>query len=216
MLRKIIKIDEAKCNGCGACATACHEGAIEIIDGIAKLTREHYCDGLGDCLPACPMDAISFEQREAPAYDEAAVLASKQKKLYKKPIFNFKTHQIKMTHQQWPIQLKLMPITAPYYQNANLLIAADCTAFIYPNFHQEFLKDNVLVIGCPKLDQIDYSEKLSEMIKNNSIKKITLVRMEIPCCSGLEKAIQNAISISQKETPLSIVVINTNGQIIYQ
>jgi len=201
MIRKIIKIDEDKCNGCGACAAACHEGAIEMIDGKAKLTRENYCDGLGDCLPACPTNAISFEEREAPAYDEAAVLASKQKK----PT----TSQLR----QWPVQIKLVPVQAPYFDNANLLIAADCTAYAYGNFHNEFIRNRVALIGCPKLDAGDYTEKLTEIIKHNNIKSVTIARMEVPCCGGIEHAAKTALQASGKFIPWQVVTISIDGKI---
>ena len=196
MIRKIIKIDEKKCNGCGACAMACHEGAIEMIDGKAKLTRENYCDGLGDCLPACPMDAISFEEREAPAYDETAVLASKR------PL------------SQWPIQIKLIPVRAPYYEDADLLIAADCTGYAYRNFHNDFIRKHITLIGCPKLDAVDYAEKLGEIIKNNNIKSVTITRMEVPCCGGMEYAVKRALQYSGKQIPLKVVTISTDGKIL--
>lgn len=197
MIRKIIKIDENKCNGCGACASACHEGAIEMINGKAKLTRENYCDGLGDCLPACPTNAISFEEREAPAYDESAVLASKSKL------------------QQWPVQIKLAPIAAPYYQGADLLIAADCTAYAYGNFHNDFMKDHVTLIGCPKLDAVDYSEKLTAILQNNEIHSITVTRMIVPCCGGIEYAVKKAIAASSRNIPLKVVTISTDGSLIH-
>lgn len=202
MLRKIIKIDEEKCNGCGACATACHEGAIEMINGKAKLTREDYCDGLGDCLPTCPTDAISFEEREAPAYNEAAVLAAKAKKNT--------TSQL----SQWPIQIKLLPIKAPYYDGANLLIAADCTAYAYGNFHNEFIHNHITLVGCPKLDEGDYAEKLTAIIANNDIKSVKIVRMEVPCCGGLEHAAKRALQASGKFIPWSVVTISTDGRIL--
>ena len=201
MIRKIIKIDQEKCNGCGACATACHEGAIEMIDGKAKLTREDYCDGLGDCLPACPTNAISFEEREAPAYDEAAVVASKQEKENSELM-------------QWPVQIKLLPVRAPYFDGANLLIAADCTAYAYGNFHKEFIRNHVTLIGCPKLDAGDYAEKLTEIIKNNNIKSVTVVRMEVPCCGGIEYATKRALQSSGKFIPWQVVTISTNGKIL--
>ncbi len=201
MIRKIIKINEEKCNGCGACATACHEGAIEMIDGKAKLTRENYCDGLGDCLPACPMDAITFEEREAPAYDEAAVLASKR--------VNENSHLL-----QWPVQIKLLPTRAPYFDGANLLIAADCTAYAYGNFHKEFMNNRITLIGCPKLDAVDYTEKLSAIIKNNQIQSITVVRMEVPCCGGIEYAAKKALQMSGKLIPWQVITISTDGKII--
>lgn len=201
MIRKIIRIDEERCNGCGACAAACHEGAIEMIDGKAKLTREDYCDGLGDCLPACPTNAISFEEREAPAYDEAAVLASKQ-------------YKGSSELMQWPVQIKLLPIRAPYFDGANLLIAADCTAYAYGNFHKEFIRNHVTVIGCPKLDAVDYSEKLTEIIRNNNIKSVTIVRMEVPCCGGIENAAKRALQASGKFIPWRVVIISTDGKIL--
>ena len=195
MLRKIIKIDEEKCNGCGVCANACHEGAIEMIDGKAKLTREDYCDGLGDCLPGCPTGAITFEEREAPAYDQAAVLAAKKL-------------------SQWPVQIKLVPVTAPYYEDANLLIAADCTAYAYGNFHADFIRKHITLIGCPKLDNVDYTEKLTQIIANNNIKSVTIVRMEVPCCGGIEHAVKNALQESGKFIPWNVVTISTDGRIL--
>ena len=201
MVRKIIRINEEKCNGCGACASACHEGAIEMIDGKAKLTRENYCDGLGDCLPACPTNAITFEEREAPAYDEAAVLAAKQKK-----------ERTSSKLSQWPVQIKLVPVRAPYFEGANLLIAADCTAYAYGNFHNEFMCNRVTLIGCPKLDQVDYTEKLTEILKNNSINSVTIVRMEVPCCGGIEYAAKRALQASGKLIPWQVVTISTDGK----
>ena len=201
MVRKIIRINEEKCNGCGACASACHEGAIEMIDGKAKLTRENYCDGLGDCLPACPTNAITFEEREAPAYDEAAVLAAKQKK-----------ERTSSQLSQWPVQIKLVPVRAPYFEGANLLIAADCTAYAYGNFHNEFMCNRVTLIGCPKLDQVDYTEKLTEILKNNSINSVTIVRMEVPCCGGIEYAAKRALQASGKLIPWQVVTISTDGK----
>ena len=203
MVRKIIRINEEKCNGCGACASACHEGAIEMIDGKAKLTRENYCDGLGDCLPACPTNAITFEEREAPAYDEAAVLAAKQKK-----------ERTSSKLSQWPVQIKLVPVRAPYFEGANLLIAADCTAYAYGNFHNEFMCNRVTLIGCPKLDQVDYTEKLTEILKNNSINSVTIVRMEVPCCGGIEYAAKRALQASGKLIPWQVVTISTEGKIL--
>ncbi|MEE1047319.1 MAG: 4Fe-4S binding protein, partial [Clostridia bacterium] len=202
MIRKIIKIDEEKCNGCGACAAACHEGAIEMINGKAKLTREDFCDGLGDCLPSCPTDAISFEEREAPAYDEAAVLAAKakkeaghtlpcgcpgtQSKAIKREVCDIAQPEVSAESRlsQWPVQIKLVPVNAPYFDKANLLIAADCTAYAYGNFHNEFIRNHITLIGCPKLDEGDYAEKLTAIIANNNIKSVTIVRMEVPCCGG--------------------------------
>lgn len=203
MVRKIIRINEEKCNGCGACASACHEGAIEMIDGKAKLTREDYCDGLGDCLPACPTNAITFEEREAPAYDEAAVLAAKQKK-----------ERTSSQLSQWPVQIKLVPVSAPYFEGANLLIAADCTAYAYGNFHNEFMCNRVTLIGCPKLDQVDYTEKLTEILKNNFINSVTIVRMEVPCCGGIEYAAKRALQASGKLIPWQVVTISTEGKIL--
>ena len=231
MIRKIIKIDEEKCNGCGACASACHEGAIEMIDGKAKLTREDYCDGLGDCLPACPTGAITFEEREAPAYDEAAVLASKQKKNHgalacgcpgtqAKQItresfdYNVPTPVLNSELMQWPVQIKLLPPRAPYFDGANLLIAADCTAYAYGNFHKEFIRNHITLIGCPKLDEGDYTEKLTEIIKNNNIRSVTVVRMEVPCCGGIEHAAKRALQESGKFIPWRVVIISTDGRIL--
>ncbi|MBO5409791.1 MAG: 4Fe-4S binding protein, partial [Clostridia bacterium] len=188
MIRKIIKIDEEKCNGCGACAAACHEGAIEMINGKAKLTREDYCDGLGDCLPACPVDAISFEEREAPAYDEAAVKTAKSAKNQPLPCGCPGTNSKAIVREkseyeyckpaasqlrQWPVQIKLAPVNAPYFSGAKLLVAADCTAYAYADFHNEFIRNHVTLIGCPKLDSVDYSEKLTAIIANNDIRSVT-------------------------------------------
>lgn len=235
MIRKIIKINEDKCNGCGACAVACHEGAIEMINGKAKLTRENYCDGLGDCLPACPTNAISFEEREAQAYDEAAVLAAKkmsEKKASEKrlpcgcPGSNSKaivrercegedvSINVSSKLSQWPVQIKLVPVHAPYFDGANLLIAADCTAYAYGNFHNEFIRDHITVIGCPKLDDGEYSEKLAEIIKMNNIKSVTVVRMQVPCCGGIEYATRRALAVSGKEIPYSVTVISTDGKVV--
>lgn len=232
MIRKIIKINEEKCIGCGACAAACHEGAIEMINGIAKLTREDYCDGLGDCLPACPTDAISFEEREAPAYNEAAVLAAKQKKAPQKlpcgcPGSNSKTikreaspcsvtNTTPATSQlsQWPVQIKLVPVNAPYFDGANLLVAADCSAYAYGNFHNEFIRNHITLIGCPKLDKGDYAEKLTQIIANNNIKSVTVTRMEVPCCGGIENAVKRALQASGKFIPWRIVTISTDGRIL--
>ncbi|MBQ7288609.1 MAG: 4Fe-4S binding protein [Clostridia bacterium] len=232
MIRKIIKIDEEKCNGCGACAAACHEGAIEMINGKAKLTREDYCDGLGDCLPACPTDAITFEEREAPAYNEAAVLAAKQKKTAGTlpcgcPGTNSKAIQRQacdsptqpaVTSQselsQWPVQIKLVPVNAPYFEGANLLIAADCTAYAYGNFHNEFIRNHITLIGCPKLDEVDYADKLTAIISNNNIKSAAIVRMEVPCCGGIENAAKRALQASGKFIPWRVVTISTDGRIL--
>lgn len=231
MIRKIIKIDEEKCDGCGACADACHEGAIKMIDGKAKLTREDYCDGLGDCLPACPTNAISFEEREAPAYDEAAVLAAKQEKAsqtlpcgcpgtqakaIEREDVTTVASQTPVTSQlmQWPVQIKLVPVNAPYFENANLLVAADCTAYAYANFHNEFIRKHITLIGCPKLDEGDYSEKLTQIISNNNIKSVTVVRMEVPCCGGIENAVKTALQTSGKFIPWRVVTISTDGKIL--
>lgn len=228
MIRKIIKIDEEKCNGCGACAAACHEGAIEMINGKARLTREDYCDGLGDCLPACPTNAISFEEREAPAYNEAAVLAAKENKAPQKLPCGCPGTQSKAIRRepqtapsaevvtsrlsQWPVQIKLVPVNAPYFENANLLIAADCTAYAYGNFHNEFIRNRITLIGCPKLDEGDYTEKLTRIIASNNIRSVTVVRMEVPCCGGIENAVKNALRASGKFIPWQVVTISTDGR----
>lgn len=277
MIRKIIKIDENKCNGCGICATACHEGAIDIVDGKAKLVREHYCDGLGDCLPACPTGAITFEEREAPAYDDAAVKKTQEE--HKKTAMNMsideimqikdenerrklmiaKTKEAGDTNQtmhrgcpgsrmrqlknssvnsgtgsssnqdfqntqfaakpvsqlaQWPCQIKLVPTTAPFFDGAKLLIAADCSAYAYANMHDEFMHGKTTIIGCPKLDDIDYSDKLTEIISNNDIREVTIVRMEVPCCGGLEMAAKKALQVSGKFIPWQVVTISIDGQIL--
>ena len=204
MIRRVIQIEEDKCNGCSACAKACHEGAIGMVNGKAKLMRDDYCDGLGDCLPACPMDAIHFIEREAEAYDEAAVLKNKEKKA--------KAERSRL--RQWPVQIKLAPISAPYFNGAKLLIAADCTAYAYAGFHQDFIQNKVTLIGCPKLDQVDYSEKLAAIIQNNNIQSVTIVRMEVPCCGGLEMAVKNALQNSGKFIPWQVVTISIDGKII--
>ncbi len=230
MIRKIIKIDKEKCNGCGACAKACHEGAIEMIDGKAVLTREDYCDGLGDCLPACPVDAISFEEREAPEYNEQAVLDAKRAKAAPLPCGCPGTNAKAIKRQacevpvesktvssqlnQWPVQIKLAPVNAPYFENANLLIAADCTAYAYGNFHDRFMKNKITLIGCPKLDEGDYAEKLTRIIALNSIKSVTVVRMEVPCCGGIENAVKRALMASGKFIPWNVVTISTDGRIL--
>lgn len=230
MLRKIIKINEEKCNGCGACAAACHEGAIEMIDGKARLTREDYCDGLGDCLPACPTNAISFEEREALAYDISAVSMAKEQKKSVLPCgcpgTKSKTLHpgapsatdmpapVQSQLRQWPVQIKLVPTRAPYFDNTNLLIAADCTAYAYGNFHHEFIRNHITLIGCPKLDDVDYTEKLTAIIANNAIKSVTVVRMEVPCCGGMEHAVKNALQASGKFIPWRVVTISIDGQIL--
>lgn len=241
MIRKIIKINEELCNGCGLCAAACHEGAIDMVDGKAKLMRENYCDGLGDCLPTCPTGAISFEEREAPAYDEAAVKAAqaaKQALLNRQgeelPCGCPGTHSKAIRHDtsdstpnpllqnsvcesrlgNWPVQIKLAPVNAPYFDGANLLVAADCTAFTYGNFHERFIKNHITLIGCPKLDHVDYSEKLTEIIRQNDIKSVTIVRMEVPCCGGLEHACKAALQNSGKFIPWQVVTVAIDGHII--
>ena len=229
MIRKIIKIDEEKCNGCGLCAEACHEGAIGIVGGKAKLLREDHCDGLGDCLPACPTNAISFEEREAPAYNEAAVLAAKAQKSSAVPCgcpgtrsqaIKRETAPAPTTRHaesrlsQWPVQIKLVPVNAPYFNKADLLIAADCTAYAYGSFHEDIIKNRITLIGCPKLDEGDYTDKLEQIIANNDIKSLTIVRMEVPCCGGIENAAKNALQASGKFIPWQVITISTDGRII--
>lgn len=243
MIRKIIKIDADKCTGCGLCASACHEGAIGMVDGKAKLIREDYCDGFGDCLPACPAGAITFEEREALAYDEEAVKENhkqieeaRQMEQQSHPgcpgskvrvirhecleeaasSFAGSSSAVSVTSElmQWPCQIKLMPLTAPYYDGAKLLIVADCTAYAYGNFHKEFIKGKVTVIGCPKLDDVDYSEKLTQIITNNNIKSVTILRMEVPCCGGLERAAIKALQNSGKFIPWQVVTISIEGKIL--
>ncbi len=202
MIRKIIHIDENKCNGCGLCAKACHEGAIEIINGKAKLTRENFCDGLGDCLPNCPTGAITFEKREAPEYDRAAVERAKV------------SREMMAQGIQWPIQLKLVPVQAEFFDGADLLIAADCTGFIYSSIHEEFMKNRVTIIACPKLDGVDYSQKLSQIFTLNNIRCITLLRMEVPCCGGLVRMTQEALNLSGKNIAFNVITISRTGKII--
>ncbi|TFZ39943.1 4Fe-4S ferredoxin [Soehngenia longivitae] len=231
MKRRIISIDEEKCNGCGLCANACHEGAIGMIDGKAKLLRDDYCDGLGDCLPVCPTGAITFVEREALEYDEKAVLAKKSSndnhthscpgsmaKAIKRDenISSVTTEKVNVSSmlKQWPVQIKLAPIKAPYFQNANLLIAADCTAYAYGNFHNEFMKNKITLIGCPKLDMVDYSEKLTEIIRQNDIMSVTIVRMEVPCCGGIVEAVKRALMGSGKFIPWQVVTISADGRIL--
>ena len=238
MKRKIIEINQEKCNGCGACAAACHEGAISMVDGKAKLMRDDYCDGLGDCLPACPTGAITFVEREAAAYDEKAVMENKKRKMREKikkegmilPCGCPGSQSKKIEHtecaeeeifhtkpvsrlSQWPVQIKLVPVNAPYFDGAKLLIAADCTAYAYAAFHEEFIKGHITLVGCPKLDSVDYSEKLAEIIRNNDIKSVTVVRMEVPCCGGLEQAVKTALQQSGKFIPWQVVTISTDGKI---
>ncbi|SEF44284.1 ATP-binding protein [Lachnospira multipara] len=249
MIRQIIHIDEEKCNGCGICATACHEGAIDIVDGKAKLVRENFCDGFGDCLPGCPTGAITFEKREAPAYDEVAVKKSQEIKAKEMEKMNGIREAMHEHHvggcpgsramslenagaaneekdlsfacskpvsrlMQWPCQIKLLPTMADFYDGAKLLIAADCTAYAYANMHEDFMKGKVTLIGCPKLDDIDYTDKLTEIIEGNDIKSVTIVRMEVPCCGGLQRAAENALRNSGKFIPWQVVTISRNGEIL--
>ena len=233
MKRRIIEIDQDKCNGCGACAAACHEGAIAMVDGKARLMRDDYCDGLGDCLPACPTGAISFVEREAAAYDEAAVLANKQQEMQREgmhlhggcPGARMKTLRhdepaeaaptaAQSRLSQWPVQIKLVPVNAPYFDGAKLLIAADCTAYAYAAFHERFIRGHITLIGCPKLDGVDYAEKLTEIIRSNDIKSVTIVRMEVPCCGGLAHAAKTALHSSGKFIPWQVVTISTDGKIL--
>ena len=229
MIRRIIEIDQEKCNGCGACADACHEGAIAMVDGKARLMRDDYCDGLGDCLPGCPTGAISFVEREAAAYDEAAVLAAKAEKAQVLPCGCPGT-QAKAIHRakepvaacapqssqlsQWPVQIKLVPVNAPWFNGAKLLVAADCTAYAYAGFHTDFIRGHITLVGCPKLDSVDYSEKLTQILKNNDIRSVTVVRMEVPCCGGLESAVKKALQASGKFLPWNVVTISTDGRIL--
>ena len=236
MIRKIIKIDEEKCNGCGACATACHEGAIDMVNGKAKLMRENFCDGFGDCLPSCPTGAITFEEREAPEYDEEAVKAAQKLKKANAqghhggcPGSRFMQFEKTLASEedgvltagkpvsrlnQWPVQIKLLPANAPFYNGAKLLIAADCTAYAYANLHEEFMKGKITLIGCPKLDMVDYTEKLTEIISSNDIKSVTVVRMEVPCCGGLQAAAEQALRNSGKLIPWQVVTISRDGRIL--
>lgn len=238
MKRRIIEIDRDKCNGCGACADACHEGAIAMVDGKAQLMRDDYCDGLGDCLPTCPTGAIAFVEREAVAYDEKAVMENKQKRMREKmkkegmtlPCGCPGTQSKRIEHaehtepevsresvsrlSQWPVQIKLVPVNAPYFDGAKLLIAADCTAYAYAAFHERFIRGHITLVGCPKLDSVDYSEKLTEIIRNNDIKSVTVVRMEVPCCGGLEHAAKTALQKSGKFIPWQVVTISTDGRIL--
>ena len=228
MLRKIIHIDEEKCTGCGACAEACHEGAIGIVNGKARLLREDYCDGLGDCLPACPADAIHFEEREAPAYDAKAVEENKKgrapaegcpghKAITMAQVRETETeaeHKAASRLAQWPCQIKLVPVNAPFFAGAKLLVAADCTAYAYAGIHEEFMKGRITLIGCPKLDGIDYSEKLTEILKRNDIRSVTVLRMEVPCCGGLEFAVKKALQDSGKLIPWQVVTVSCNGKLL--
>ena len=231
MLRRIIRIDEEKCNGCGACAKACHEGAIEMVNGKARLTREDYCDGLGDCLPACPADAITFEEREAPTYDESAVRLAKEQKQQPLPCGCPGTQSRSIRQQpadavpsagiagrsqlsQWPVQIKLVPVNAPYFNGASLLIAADCTAYACGDFHDRFIRGRITLVGCPKLDEGDYAEKLTRILAENDIRSVTVVRMEVPCCGGLENAVKRALQRSGKWIPWQVVTITTDGRVL--
>ena len=208
MIRRIIEIDQEKCNGCGLCAKACHEGAIGMVNGKAKLLRDDYCDGLGDCLPACPTGAITFVEREAAAYDEAAVLAAGKKKQAQA------TASVASQLSNFPVQIKLAPVNAPVFDGADLLIAADCTAYAYGNFHSDFIAGKVTLIGCPKLDGVDYAEKLAQIFAHNDIKSITVTRMTVPCCGGLPFAVKRALETSGKDIPLNIVTISPDGQLV--
>ena len=237
MIRRIIQIDQEKCNGCGLCAAACHEGAIGMENGKAVLMRDDYCDGLGDCLPACPTGAITFVEREAAAYDHAAVMENKQKKMQAQGVTlpcgcpGSQSRQFDRPEEapaactsapapaasqlrQWPVQIKLAPVNAPWFDGANLLVAADCTAYAYGNFHQDFIKGKITLIGCPKLDEGDYTEKLTEIIRSNNIKSLTIVRMEVPCCGGIERAAVTALQNSGKFIPWQVVTVSTDGRIL--
>ena len=235
MIRRIIQIDREKCNGCGACAEACHEGAIAMVDGKAELMRDDYCDGLGDCLPACPTGAITFVEREAAAYDEQAVMENKQKKMRKEGMTlpcgcpGSQSRQIKRAEDphagaqcaaqesrlsQWPVQIKLVPVNAPYFDGANILIAADCTAYAYADFHRKFIRNRITLIGCPKLDEGDYTEKLQAIFESNDIRSVTIVHMEVPCCGGLERAAKNALQRSGKFVPWQVYTVGINGELL--
>lgn len=237
MVRKIIRIDEEKCNGCGLCASACHEGAIDMVSGKAKLIRENFCDGFGDCLPGCPTGAISFEEREAPEYDESAVKKTQERKKMEEMKHMHSaggcpgSRMMQFTHSeeapapgaigkpvsrlaQWPCQIKLVPTKAPFFDGAKLLIAADCTAYAYANMHEDFMRGKVTIIGCPKLDDVDYTEKLTAIIRDNDIRSVTIVRMEVPCCGGLQRAAQNALQVSGKFIPWQVATISRDGRIL--
>ena len=235
MVRRIIEIDRDKCNGCGACAEACHEGAIAMVDGKAQLMRDDYCDGLGDCLPTCPTGAITFVEREAAAYDEKAVMENKQRKMREQgmtlpcgcpgsqsrniqreaaPAEEVPHAEQTSRLSQWPVQIKLVPVQAPYFQGKKLLVAADCTAYAYAGFHERFIRDHITLVGCPKLDSMDYSEKLTEIIRENDIKSVTVVRMEVPCCGRLEMAAKKALQQSGKFIPWQVVTVTVDGRLV--
>jgi len=233
MLRQIIQIDKEKCNGCGLCVSACHEGAIGMVDGKAELLRDDYCDGLGNCLPVCPTGAITFEEREALEYNETKVIknmdqkekppcgcpgttakAIKREEASPQPAMNAPVQHLESQLNQWPVQIKLVPVNAPYFTNANLLIAADCAAYAHGNFHQEFMRNRITLIGCPKLDECDYGEKLTAILKENSIKSVTVARMEVPCCGGIENSVKTALQNSGKMIPWQVVTLSTDGQIL--
>lgn len=214
MLRKIIKIDTERCNGCGLCASACHEGAIDLVNGKAKLMREHFCDGLGDCLPACPMNAISFETRDAPGYDEAAVLAAKRAREARAAEATAAQGDAPNALTNWPVQLKLVSTTSPVFHDCDLLVAADCCAYAYGNFHRDFIRGHVAVIGCPKLDATEYAEKLAQILAQNSVQSVTLTRMFVPCCGGMEYAVYQAIAACGRDLPLRVVTIGADGAIL--
>lgn len=233
MKRKIIHIDEEKCNGCGLCAAACHEHAIGMVNGKARLLREDYCDGLGDCLPSCPAGAITFEEREAAAYDHAAVLAHKAealrpqespsprgcpgsmpRRIERKTASPGKSENVESQLRQWPVQLQLAPVNAPYFDGAKLLIAADCAAYAYAGFHRDFIRGKIVLIGCPKLDEANYEEKLTEILARNDIRSVTVVRMEVPCCGGLEQAVIQALKNSGKFIAWQVITLSTDGQIL--
>lgn len=252
MVRKIITIDEKKCNGCGLCINACHEGALKLINGKAKLISDSYCDGLGNCLPECPTEAITIQEREAIPFDEEAVKIHLERTVPEKisdeipenkkfgSVFTgcpgsrahiisrssarneniaaidkkIPSEEMESQLGQWPCQIKLVPVNAPYFNNANLLVAADCTAFAYANIHNEYMKNKITIIGCPKLDEVDYSQKLSQIIAHNNIKSVTVLRMEVPCCGGISNAVKNALITSGKMIPWNVVTISTDGKIL--